>query len=68
MADLQRESLDRMVGTRERGQDVHLTGSEQPIPEALGIHDRAFITVESQSVRYRFDGGDPTATANSGTG
>lgn len=85
MHDLQRPTLDKMVGDRERGQAVRLTGSDQPIPvhedvawddfetltvsstalqipEALRNHDRAFITVESQIVRYRVDGGIPTAT------
>ncbi len=32
MPDLQRESLDKMVGNRADGQAVFLTGSEEPIP------------------------------------
>lgn len=85
MPDLQRPTLDKMVGDRERGQAVRLTGADAPIPvhedvawddfdtltvstTALQIpadlrdHERAWITIELQSVRYRVDGGIPTAT------
>ncbi|KKN74342.1 hypothetical protein LCGC14_0391430 [marine sediment metagenome] len=32
------------------------------VPAGLRDHERAHIVVESASVRFRFDGGDPTAT------
>ncbi len=32
------------------------------LPAGMRDHERAHITVESQSVRYRFDGDAPTAT------
>ena len=37
----QRPTLDKMVGSREFGQDVHITGAEVPVP----VHDPAALWV-----------------------
>ena len=52
-------------GDVEHDKFESLTVSTKVLPltrVVLGDRDQAFITIESQAVRYRVDGGDPTAT------